>query len=409
MRIAFLLPDLYGGGAERSVLGLASGLLRRGHDVDLVLFQPQIYYTDELPADARLFLFRKTPDGPMVDGTAQTLKRAETLFASVRPPDWARTLNALKWDPRCLPHRGLIRQAKAAAGYMEREKPDCVVPSLPRTVVATLLGGRLLRQPPAIIPTIRDLPRSEALHKQRWLRHVSPHASRFVGVSDGVSDDFAATIGVPRDKITTIYNPVVTPSLQMKMVEPPPHPWLLDSNAPVILAAGRLAKQKDYPTLIKAFARMAARRPCRLIILGEGPEQQDLEALVQELRLSERVSLPGWVKNPFAFMSRASLFVSSSEHEGLPGVLIQAMACGCPCVSTDCPAGPAEILENGKHGPLVPVGNHVALAEAMERVLDQPPNANGLRERAACFSSDRAVSAYEDLLSTLVSSRAAAG
>ena len=404
MHIAFILPNLYGGGSERSVLGLARGLLNRGHDIDLVLFESEIYYTDELPNGARLFIFRNTSDGPTGNGAAQTLKSAARLSGSVHPLDWARTLNSLNWDPRCLPHRGLIRRARAVAGYMECEKPDCVVPNLPLTVVATLLGGRFLRQPPPIIPTIRNLPRSEALRHKRWLRRLSPHASRFVGVSNGVSDDFAATIGVPRDRITTIYNPVVTPDLQVKMAEPSPHPWLLDGATPVILAAGRLVKQKDYPTLIKAFARVAARRPCRLIILGEGPLQQDLETLVRQLDLGDRVSLPGWVKNPFAFMARASLFVSSSEHEGLPGVLIQAMACGCPCVSTDCPAGPAEILDNGKDGALVPVGNHVELAEAMGRGLDRPPDTDGLRKRAAHFSVERAVAAYEELLSALVSS-----
>lgn len=162
--------------------------------------------------------------------------------------------------------------------------------------------------------------------------------------------------------------------------------------------------QKDYPTLIKAFADLMARRPCRLIILGEGKKRKDLEDLVEGLRLADQVSLPGWVDNPFAFMSHASLFVLSSLHEGLPGVLVQALACGCPCVSTDCPAGPSEILRGGEFGPLVPVGDDVALADAMYRVLAQPPERHMLQQRAADFSSDQAVTAYEKLISAIVRS-----
>ena len=166
----------------------------------------------------------------------------------------------------------------------------------------------------------------------------------------------------------------------------------------MILAAGRLTAQKDYPTLIKAFARLNAQRPSRLIILGEGRMRKALERLVKGLDLTDHVSLPGWVENPFAFMSRASLFVLSSRFEGLPGVLVQALACGCPCVSTNCPAGPAEILQDGKFGPLVPVGDEQALADAMYGTLAQPPERHMLQQRAGYFSLERAVTAYEKLI-----------
>ena len=240
--------------------------------------------------------------------------------------------------------------------------------------------------------------------KQRW-RRLSPHAAHFVGISHGVSESIAAATGVPNEKITTIYNPVVPPDLQARMAEPAPHPWLEDGGAPVILAAGRLDGVKDYSTMIKAFALLARRRPCRLLILGEGPMRERLENLVHELDLDDRVALPGWVANPYAFMSRASLFVLSSIHEGLSMVLVEAMACGCPCVSTDCPTGPGEILRDGETGALVPVGDEAALAEAMERALDQPTDASILRRRADDFSVESAVEAYEKLLRTLVPSR----
>ena len=230
-----------------------------------------------------------------------------------------------------------------------------------------------------------------------------PKAAHFVGVSQGVSDGLAAVLEVPREKIATIYNPVVSPDLHVKAAEQPDHPWFRDNDAPVILAAARLEdKQKDHPTLIRAFSLLSARRPCRLIILGEGKRRARIEGLVKELNLTDRVSLPGWVENPFAFMARASLFVLSSRWEGLPTVLVEALACGCPCISTDCPSGPAEILQGGEFGGLVPIGDPAALANEMERMLKQSPDRQRLQRRAADFSVDRAVTAYETLLHDLV-------
>ena len=313
---------------------------------------------------------------------------------------------AIRWNPLSLPEPRHIRQVRALASYLESEQPDCALPNRPSANIATLWAARLVAQPPPVIPILRDFVGYEQSRPRdlRRYRRLFAGAAHFVGVSQGVSASLAATMGVPGDCITTIYNPVVTPDLHVRMTEHPDHAWFLDGEPPVILAAGRLSYQKDYFTLIKAFSRVSARRRCRLIILGEGRLRKELEGLVAELRLTDRVSLPGWVENPFAFMSRASLFVLSSTHEGLPGVLIQALACGCPCVSTDCPSGPAEVLQDGRIGPLVPVGDDVALAQAMARVLDRPPDRQALQQRAAYFSVDRAAAIYEELLSTLISS-----
>ena len=237
---------------------------------------------------------------------------------------------------------------------------------------------------------------------RRMFRELFSRAAHFVGVSQGASYSLAAAVGVPREKITTIYNPVVTPELRAKAAEQPDHPWLRDDDTPVVLAAGRLVPEKDYPTMIRAFARLAARRPCRLIILGEGSRRTEIEGLVKDLNLTDRISLPGWVANPFSFMARASLFVLSSIHEGLGNVLIEALACGCPCISTDCPFGPAEILNDGEFGSLVPVGDSAALAEEMDRMLELSPDRQRLQRRADDFSADRAVAAYETLLHDLI-------
>ena len=180
--------------------------------------------------------------------------------------------------------------------------------------------------------------------------------------------------------------------------QPAGHPWLDEPGPQVVLAAGRLSKQKDFSTLLAAFAKLLAHRPARLIVLGKGRRRAMLTSQAEELRIAQHVDFPGFVQNPYAFMAKASLFVLSSQHEGLPTVLIEAMACGCPVVSTDCRFGPDEILEDGRWGELVPVGDAKALSEAMLRALDRPPSSDALRKRASVFGIDRAVTRYEALL-----------
>ena len=345
------------------------------------------------------------PDERTKDCASHLLANLIQLSVPPKPRDWINIMGALNWDPLCLPDARLVKQTRAVAAYMRRERPDCVVPSLPRAKIATLLACGLLATPPPIVPTIRNVIQARRRGHRRRYQRLFGRASHFVCVSQGVADGLVEQLGVPRTKVSTIYNPVVTAALGAQMAQPANHPWMNDGGAPVILSAGRLAGQKDYSTLIKAFARVAASRRCRLIILGEGGRRKPLERLVKALGLTDRVSLPGWVDNPFALMSRAALFVLSSRHEGLPGVLVQALACGCPCVSTDCPAGPAEILQGGRLGPLVPVGDPVRLAEAMTGVMDQPTDRQMLREGAAHFSAERAVSAYERLIMSIIRER----
>ena len=405
MHIAFIITDLGGGGAERVVLNLAGGLLDRGHKVDVVLLRTwertRVNY--QVPEGVRLFTIGGRPGKSSVEGAADVSGRRIQLGGRFMPLDWVHMAGAVGWNPFCLPEPRHVRQARALASYMERYKPDCVLSNLPAADVSTLWATRFVAEPPPIIPVLHSFVGRENWRRLRRYRYLLARAARFVGVSGGVSASLSANMGVPGDGITTIYNPVVTPDLQVRMAERPDHPWLQGRETPVILSVGRLTHEKDHFTLIKAFARLAAGRSCRLIILGEGGLRKELEGLVADLKLTDRVSLPGWVENPFAYMSRASLFVLSSIYEGLSMVLVEALACGCPCVSTDCPAGPAEVLEDGRVGPLVPAGDETALAEAMDRVLDQPPDGQVLKGRAAFFSADRAVAAYEDLLSTVVS------
>jgi glycosyltransferase involved in cell wall biosynthesis len=219
-----------------------------------------------------------------------------------------------------------------------------------------------------------------------------------IAVSRGVADDIVGLTQMPRERITTIYNPIVIPDLRAKERAPVPHPWLMTREVPVVLGVGKLKIQKDFPTLIRAFARLRAERPAKLVILGDGPQRGNLEGLVHELGLDADVALPGYVENPYAWMARASVFVLSSAWEGLPGVLIEAMACGCPVVSTDCASGPSEILGKGVYGPLTPVRDDRALAQSIASVLDYPPDPERLRARASEFSLEPAIDAYLDVL-----------
>ena len=401
MHVAFVIENLLRGGAQRMVLGLAGGLADLGHTVDLVLFDPII--RNPVPDGVRLFAIRDTPDEITAEQFGRTLAGVARLSVTSGVSDWMRAAAAFHWDPFCLPSRRRTHMARGIAYYAASERPDCILPSMHRSIVSTLLARRLSGDHPPVMPINHSsLEAGQNFRTRGRYRRLFADATHFVGVSQDVSRSLAEVIKVPDERISTIYNPAVTPDLHARAAETPDHPWLRNDGAPVVLAAGRLAREKDYPTLIRAFARLAARRPCRLIILGEGNKRTETEGLVEELKLTDRVSLPGWVENPLAFMARASVFVLSSRREGLPTVLVEALACGCPCVSTDCPSGPAEILLNGEIGPLVPVGDDAALAKAMERVLDRPPDRQALQRRAADFSADRAVAAYEKLLSDLV-------
>jgi glycosyltransferase involved in cell wall biosynthesis len=207
-----------------------------------------------------------------------------------------------------------------------------------------------------------------------------------------------AIAGLSREQVCVVRNPVWTSELTQLAQEPVNHPWLQQHDTPVIIGAGRLTRQKDFTTLIRAFAEIRARRPCRLILLGEGDYRVRLEALASELNIRDAVSLPGFVPNPYAWIARARLFVLSSLWEGSPNVLTEALALGVPVVSTDCPSGPREILKGGEYGTLVPMGDAAALARAMATTLDHPLPRERLQEAARPYTVEESVRGYLEAL-----------
>ena len=355
-RIALYLPSLRGGGAERVMVTLANGFAQRGYTVDLVLASAEGPYLEDVAANVRL-----------VDLDTRRVSRS-------------------------LPR--LVR-------YLRRERPAALLSAMGHANVIAVLARWLAHVPTRVIVSERsNFSASRANAKSLGARLTGslmawayPRADGVVAISCGVADDLARSIGLSRSSIDVVYNPVVTDDLHAKSLLSSEHPWLKPGEPPVILGVGRLTAAKDFSTLLLAFARLRQERMVRLLILGEGELRPQLTALVAELGLQAEVDLPGFSRDPLPIMKHASLFVFSSAWEGFGNVLVEAMACGTRVVSTDCPSGPAEILEGGRWGRLVPVGDVDVLAESMASALDDqnPPD---VAARAAEFGVDRAVDGY---------------
>ncbi len=326
MRIALFTVSLEVGGAERVFVTLANGFAERGHSVQVVLTKPEGALRKELSPAVRI-----------VD------LRTYRIWRTVLP----------------------------LARYLRRERPDALLSTLSQPNLVAILAKRLARVPTRVVVREANTPTREFGGAIRLKDRVVPaliarvyrYADAIVAVSKGVQTDLLRLTGLPQTRIPCIYNPVITQELLQKREAAVEHSWFAEGAPPVVLAVGRLTAQKDFPTLLRAFARLPA--PARLLILGEGEQRAELEQLAQQLGIPERVQLLGYEPNPFRYMRRASVFVLSSRYEGLPNALIQAMACGCPVVATDCPSGPREILADGKYGALVPVGDVDALADAI--------------------------------------------
>ena len=393
--VALLMANLEGGGIQRSMLHLARALADRGHRVDLVLCKAQGDFVDSVPSAIRVVALETAP------------RWMGRLYAFRAAPEHLIHL-AL---PILLPRKshGTLRCLPALVRYLCEERPAVLFSAEPDLNLVALWARRLAGVSVRTVISERihlsnHLRDGAKRRKWRWrfivplIRRTYPEADRIIAVSRGVADDLRTLGGLPPELVTTVYNPVVDSELAKKAEAPIDHPWFVPGAPPVIIAVGRLTEQKDFPTLLQAFAQVRAQRQARLLLLGEGEMRRKLEALARELGVDRDVSLSGFTSNPFAYMARAAVFVLSSAYEGLPGVLIQALACGCPVVSTDCPSGPAEILENGQYGRLVPVGDPAAMAQAIISTLDVPPDRGLLQKRASLFSVDRAVEQYLDVL-----------
>ncbi len=391
-KIAVFFPSLAGGGMEKTMLITAAALAKRGHQVDVVVCQAQGSMLNQLPDTVRLV---ELEWAPMWQGRAYALRAdPRGVGALLRP------ILLPRRPPNRLPH------LPALVRYLQRESPDALFAASPGPNLQAVWARRLAGVDTRIVvsqhTTLSRAHADSLKWKHRYLpplaRRAYQMADRVVAVSEGVANDLVSYVGIPRERITRIYNPVITSELLVRAKEPLDHPWLQPGAPPVILGAGRLVTPKDFSTLLRAFARVRDQRKARLVILGEGNRRDELESLAQQLGVRADVALPGFVANPYPFMERAAVFVLSSAWEGFGNVIVEALACGCPVVSTDCPGGPSEILCDGAYGELVPVGDDASMAEAILTVLESASDSGRLRARAAEFSEERAINDYSKVL-----------
>jgi glycosyltransferase involved in cell wall biosynthesis len=400
-RVAVFLSALHLGGAERVLLHLGRAFAASGCPVDLVLIRRVGPLGAEIPPSLNVV---EIGEGCRL-GVALSLLR----LGRHRSDRLARRLLPFLLACRERPP-GALRGLPRLVSYLRSSRPAALLTTLPNNNLAALwardLAGAgtrvIIREANMITIETEQAPGAFGRSLTGLIRDWYATADGIVAVSDGVADDLAGLGEVSRARIRTIYNPIDLPRIEALAAAVPDDPWLSPGAPPVFVAVGRLYPQKDYPTLLRAFARVRSGHRARLIICGEGPDRRALEALAANLGVADAVRLPGIVANPYALMAHAAALVLSSAWEGLPNVIIEALACGCPVVSTDCPSGPSELLEGGRFGTLVPVGDDEALARGMIARLEGPgteTQPGALRQRAALFSLDRAASAYlEELL-----------
>jgi glycosyltransferase involved in cell wall biosynthesis len=360
-KVAIFLADLEGGGAERVMSNLASGLVAQGIAVEFVL----------------------------VYKTGAYLEQISNQFKIV-------DLGVTR----------LISSISALANYLKKEQPSILLSALEDTNIIAICAAKIARVSTKVIVTVHNNLSQESLNatnlKRKYvpylIRWFYPFCDRVIAVSQGVGEDLIK-FGIKPQQITVIYNPIFNPNISKQGAENIDFLWLNQSEVPVILGVGRLEAQKDFATLIEAFALVKAQIPARLLILGEGSQREQLIMLAQSLQLSDRdFALPGFVSNPFAYMKRASLLVMSSTWEGFGNVIVEAMGLGTPVVSTDCPSGPAEILDGGKYGQLVAVKDPQAMAQAIISTLQNPLAADILQQRAREFSLEKSLTEYRKIL-----------
>jgi glycosyltransferase involved in cell wall biosynthesis len=337
IKLMIVIHSLKGGGSERVLINVLKGLDRKEFSVTLVLYE-------------RVF------DFPPPDKVA-----VEIL-------DMPAGRNIFTLGVRFM--RKIVRLSR----LMKKVGPDMVFSLLSSTNVAVILA-RLLSKIPCGVTISEHTHPSVNLTNERfgWITkifmpYVYPKADAIIAVSEGIKQDLIKNFNMPENKIAVIYNPVDLNEIRIRSQEKVDHPWFHD-DIPVIVSVGRLTKQKGYPYLIKAFSLVRRSLACRLMIIGEGEDKDKLIAMVRALGIEREVEFLGFQKNPFQYMAKSSLFVLSSLYEGFGNVIVEAMVLGLPVISTDCPSGPAEIIDDKKNGILVPVQDENALARTILEVL----------------------------------------
>ncbi len=359
--IALFIPSLRAGGAERTTLNLATALLAQGHDVDLVLVRREGQYLDQVPQGVSIINLGKT-----------------------------RVVLSLT---------GLVR-------YIRNRRPVALLAMMNHVNIVAIWACRLANVPIRLVlrepATLSSLVTKKSGIRDRLLPMLSrlwyPSADYVVAVSRGVQAYLIHTIGLPEAMVRVIHNPVPVDRIRGMAREDLSFPWFDGDDIPIIIGVGRLSDEKGFDVLLRAFDRVRNKTPVRLVILGEGPQRDKLNNLIKELGVEHDVFMPGYVPNPYAYIAHAAVLTLSSRSEGFPNVIVEALACGTPVVATDCPSGPAEILNEGEFGRLVPMNDPAAMARAILDTLREDFDSDQLTKRAEEFSMDKVVHEYTKLL-----------
>lgn len=386
------------GGVERMRWNLIPEFVRRGISVDIVGLRPEGF--ERIPKINGVNVIKVRSYNSFIS-RYYALKYAKSWWRELLRP----ILLPIRIDPCMQRLPGLI-------SYLRSNNPDLLIVGKPQENLTTMIAKSAVSTKTQIVLSQHGILSHEFSMKRRqktwrW-RYVSPllrnaymEAKAIVAVSNGVAKDLKSTLNLPSDKIKVVYNPIIDKDFFARMNESIEHPWLTNRTNPVLLNVARMDQMKDQQTLLKAFALARERREIYLILLGSGREFAQLQDTANKLNISRYVDMPGYKNNPLPYMVHADALVHTSRHEGFGNVLVEALGCGCPVISTDCYSGPAEILENGLYGKLVPVGDHEAVCKAILETLDSPPHKEKLRSRACEFSSQKTADEYLNIYSNM--------
>lgn len=369
IKLMVVIHSLRGGGSERVLINLLKGLKRDEFYITLVLYEGAFDFP--IPQDVEIEIL-----------------------------DIPATWNFLKLA------RGFILKITKLSGLIRRNRPDVVFSLLSSTNVTLILAKLLSKEKCRVVisehthPTVNLGNEVYGRITGKFMKYLYPKADAIVAVSEGIKRDLVSHFDIAPEKVKVIYNPVDIREIELLSREEVDHPWFME-KIPVIISVGRLTRQKGYPYLIKAFSLVKRSFECRLVIIGDGEDLGKLVEMVKGMHLENHIAFLGFKKNPFKYLIRSSLFVLSSLYEGFGNVIVEAMALGLPVISTDCPSGPSEIIQDGKNGILVPVKDEGALSGAIESILTDGGLRGRLseeaRKRARAFALNGIVEEYRSI------------
>jgi glycosyltransferase involved in cell wall biosynthesis len=398
-RVAFLLDNLNGGGAERVVLDIASGFSAIGYEVDLLICEFKGDLCDSVPPGLNLIVLQ--PSGKLVG-----------LFSALRRASWQGLRGIAYWMAQARKIPRTFCYINSITGYLRSARPAVIYSALGKSSIgvvlaasAPLVTARVFVGVHIAMSVRSELSRTSGKGQAHAMvpmsRYCFSKAHGVIAASHGVAEDAIRLLDLNPVQVHVVYNPIATAQPTVQPGAPPEHPWFRPDAPPVILGMGRLVAQKNFPLLIRAFAAVRKQRDARLVILGgdkssveQMAHRQELLDLAQELGVGADVALLGFQSEPYKFLRAARVFALSSDFEGFGNVLVESLLAGCPVVSTNCPSGPAEILNNGEFGTLVPVNDEQSLSAAILASLSTDPQSETLRRRGREFSPERAVDGY---------------